>query len=159
MIMEHEKIFTRHLACPLGQLRLTATDRGLRTVGFVEDGEREADDHPVLRQAADELLEYFAGKRTHFTVPLDPAGTEFQQAVWRQLVTIPCGSTVSYAKIARAVGKPRGSQAVGKANGCNPLAIVVPCHRVVGVSGKLTGYAGGIERKSWLLRHESATLL
>ena len=151
--------FTRHLDCPLGALRLTATDRGLRSVSFVEDGVREADDHPLLQQAAEELREYFAGKRTQFTVPLDPAGTEFQHAVWRQLVTIPCGSTASYAEIARAVGKPRGSQAVGKANGSNPLAIVVPCHRVVGTSGKLTGYAGGLDRKSWLLRHESATLL
>ena len=157
--MDNEATFTQDLDCPLGTLRLTATDRGLRSVGFVEDGEREADDHPVLQQAADELREYFAGTRTHFTVPLDPAGTEFQRAVWRQLVTIPWGQTVSYAEIARAVGKPRGSQAVGKANGSNPLAIVVPCHRVVGTSGKLTGYAGGIDRKSWLLRHEGGLLL
>ena len=157
--MDNEATFTQDLDCPLGTLRLTASDRGLRSVGFVEDGVREADDHPVLQQAAEELREYFAGKRAHFTVPLDAAGTEFQCAVWRQLVTIPCGSTVSYAEIARAVGKPRGSQAVGKANGSNPLAIVVPCHRVVGTSGKLTGYAGGIDRKSWLLRHEGGLLL
>ena len=157
--MDNEATFTQDLDCPLGTLRLTATDRGLRSVGFVENGISEADDHPVLHQAADELREYFAGKRTRFTVPLDAAGTEFQRAVWRQLVTIPWGQTVSYAEIARAVGKPRGSQAVGKANGSNPLAIVVPCHRVVGTSGKLTGYAGGIDRKSWLLRHEGGLLL
>ena len=157
--MEDERIHTRHLDTPLGNLRLTATDRGLRSVGFVDDGLRKADDHPVLRQAAEELREYFERKRTTFTVPLDPAGTEFQRAVWRQLVTIPCGRTVSYAHIARAVGNPRGSQAVGKANGSNPLAIVVPCHRVVGTSGKLTGYAGGVERKRWLLQHEGGLLL
>ena len=157
--MKDEHLRTRHLATPLGTLRLTATDRGLRSVGFVDDPVGEADDHPILQQAVAELQAYFAGTRHRFTVPLDPRGTEFQRAVWLHLCTIPSGCTASYADIARAVGKPRGSQAVGRANGSNPLAIVVPCHRVVGSSGKLTGYAGGIERKQWLLRHEGGTLL
>ena len=157
--MMDEQLPTRHLATPLGTLRLTATDVGLRSVGFVEDDHSRADDHPVLNQASVQLREYFAGQRTTFTVPLDPRGTAFQRAVWRHLGTIPSGRTASYADIARAVGKPRGSQAVGRANGSNPLAIVVPCHRVVGSSGNLTGYAGGIERKQWLLRHEGGTLL
>ena len=158
--MENEKTFTRHLISPLGTLRLTATDRGLRSVGFVERADGQADDdHPVLERAAGELSEYFAGKRTTFSVPLAAEGTDFQHEVWEHLRTIPPGRTVSYADVARAVGKPRGSQAVGRANGSNPLAIVVPCHRVVGTTGKLTGYAGGVERKQWLLRHEGGTLL
>lgn len=105
-----------------------------------------------------ELDHYFSGELTTFSVALVPVGTGFQQSVWGALSGISFGSTVSYGHLARAIGKPLGSQAVGKANGQNRLAIVVPCHRVVGATGKLTGYAGGIERKKWLLRHESACL-
>jgi methylated-DNA-[protein]-cysteine S-methyltransferase len=101
-----------------------------------------------------ELDEYFAGQRKRFTVACAPAGTVFQQAVWAALAAIPCGATTSYAEIARRVGRPRAVRAVGAANGRNPVAILVPCHRVIGSDGTLTGYAGGLERKARLLAHE-----
>jgi methylated-DNA-[protein]-cysteine S-methyltransferase len=119
-------------------------------------------DEAVLAEACRQLSEYFDGKRTAFDLPLRPAGTPFQQAVWVALRAIPAGETRSYADIARAVGRPSAVRAVGAANGANPIAIVVPCHRVIGSSGALTGYAGGLPTKKWLLAFEgrlSAPLL
>jgi methylated-DNA-[protein]-cysteine S-methyltransferase len=147
------------ISTPIGLVRLAGSGRGLTEVVFVDDGPQGGEPSGLLRAAADDLIAYFAGTLRSFTVPLDPAGTEFQRAVWRELAAIPFGSTVTYGQIARRVGRPRGSQAVGLANGSNKLAIFLPCHRVVGSDGRLTGYAGGIERKKWLLQHESATLL
>ncbi len=150
------------LSSPLGLLTLRATDLGLSHLSFggANAGAEEipTDDHPHLAHAAQELRAYFTGELTAFTVPLDPPGTDFQRAVWTALSAIPHGRTVTYGDISRRIGQPRGSQAVGLANGANPLPIIVPCHRVVGANGKLTGYSGGIERKKWLLRHESAAL-
>ncbi|PPK87238.1 methylated-DNA-[protein]-cysteine S-methyltransferase [Neolewinella xylanilytica] len=156
---------------PLGPLRLVASGRGICKVAFVPDtvqptGGREADDtapatedgRRILDMAAGQLTEYFAGERTVFTVPLDLSGTGFQRAVWQQLSTVRFGQVVAYGDLAVALGNPAAQQAVGAANGRNPVAIIVPCHRVVGRNGNLTGYAGGIERKKWLLRHEMATL-
>lgn len=156
---------------PLGQLRIVATGRGVCKISFVKDafqspGCRETIDgvhgpeegERILDLAVEQLTEYFAGKRTVFTVPLDVSGTGFQRAVWQQLGSIQFGQTVAYGDLALALGSPAAYQAVGAANGRNPVAIIVPCHRVVGRDGKLTGYAGGIERKKWLLRHEMATL-
>ena len=150
---------------PLGPLLIEATAQGVCRVQFCEaktasyeENNQGQPGREVLQQAETELGEYFIGQRRSFTVPLDPAGTPFQQEVWKQLVGISCGATTSYGEIARRIGRPQGSQAVGLANGQNPIAIIIPCHRVVGASGKLTGYAGGIERKKWLLRHEAATL-
>jgi len=114
-----------------------------------------AADATVLACAAAQLTAYFAGSLRVFDLPLAPAGTAFQQAVWRALAAIPCGHTTSYGELARALGRPSASRAVGAANGANPLAIVVPCHRVVGASGALTGYAGGVDAKRWLLAHEA----
>lgn len=111
-------------------------------------------DHPVLARAARQLQEYFAGERETFDLPLAPHGTEFQRAVWSALTAIPFGATRSYGELAATLGRPTASRAVGAANGQNPLAILVPCHRVVGASGALTGYAGGLAAKEWLLRHE-----
>jgi methylated-DNA-[protein]-cysteine S-methyltransferase len=111
---------------------------------------------PVLVAARAQLAEYFAGARRAFDLRLDPRGTAFQRAVWRALLSIPYGVTRSYVQIAGAVGKPSASRAVGAANGQNPLAIVVPCHRVIGADGSLTGYGGGLAQKEWLLRHEGA---
>ena len=108
-----------------------------------------------LASAVKQLDEYFAGSRTRFELPLAPRGTTFQQAVWAQLLRIPFGETWSYGQLAVAVGKPSASRAVGAANGRNPLSIVVPCHRVIGADGSLTGYAGGLPRKRWLLEHEA----
>ena len=110
-------------------------------------------------QESIELSEYFAGKRTEFTFPLDMQGTEFQQKVWSALLEIPFGLTWSYGQLAKYIGAPEAAQAVGAANGQNPIGLVVPCHRVIGANGDLTGYAGGIEIKRWLLQHEGALLL
>ncbi len=148
---------------PVGQLTLIASDIGLRAVLWDDDepGRVHLDSipparnsHPVLAAAVDQLLEYFAGARRDFSIPLDPVGTEFQQSVWEILESIPFGQTVTYGEIAERLGKPEASRAVGAANGRNPLSIIVPCHRVVGANGALTGFAGGVEKKAWLLGHE-----
>jgi methylated-DNA-[protein]-cysteine S-methyltransferase len=112
--------------------------------------------HPLLLQAQQQLEEYFAGKRRKFTVKLDPAGTEFQNKVWNALRTIPFGETRSYGEIANQIGSRKAVRAVGAANGRNPLSIIVPCHRVIGADGKLTGFAGGLEVKAQLLALEHA---
>jgi len=109
----------------------------------------------VVDQAVQEIEEYFTGKRQQFEVPLDLQGTPFQRAVWKELLKIPYGGTVSYGEIARAIGNPKAVRAVGGANHRNPAAIVVPCHRVIGSDGSMTGYGSGIWRKEWLLKHES----
>jgi methylated-DNA-[protein]-cysteine S-methyltransferase len=103
----------------------------------------------------DQLAEYFAGRRQEFSVPLKLVGTPFQRSVWQELLRIPFGSTISYAKLARRIGQPTASRGVGNANGRNPISILVPCHRVIGANGQLTGYGGGIDRKQWLLEWES----
>ena len=152
------------LPSPVGPLRLAATDAGLRAILWPADGDRVAlpeahddPDHPVLVEAARQLGEYFDGDRTEFDLPLDPVGTPFQRSAWDALRTIPYGETVSYAEQAGRMGDARKARAVGAANGKNPLSIVVPCHRVVGADGSLTGFAGGVETKAWLLAHERAT--
>lgn len=146
---------------PIGPLRLDVEDGALVAV-HLPGGRRppsiaaeELPDDPVLAAAARQLEDYFAGRRTTFDLPLRPRGTAFQRAVWDALRAIPPGETRSYGEIARAVGKPAAVRAVGAANGQNPLAIVVPCHRVIGAGGTLTGYAGGLEAKRWLLEHEA----
>jgi len=141
------------------KLRLVASNLGLRAVQFepfgLPEGERN-DAHELLRQAANQLQAYFGCKLRQFRIPLDMQGTDFQKRVWRQLEKIPYGETRSYAQIAAAVGRPAAVRAVGAANGSNPLAIVVPCHRVIGSSGKLTGYGGGLTLKKRLLELEGA---
>lgn len=117
---------------------------------------RESDDSFVIVRR--QLTEYFAGKREQFDVPLKLAGTPFQQRVWRELVRIPFGTTITYAELARRIGRPTASRAVGHANGRNPVSIIVPCHRVIGANGKLTGYAGGLENKEWLLGWERGAM-
>lgn len=156
----NEKVARRCLETPLGALALTASEDGLRSVCF-EDAVQTAttDDERserIVDAAAAQLIEYFAGKRTHFAVPLDPPGTLFQQRVWELLRTIPFGETRSYAWLADRLELPGGSRAVGAANGANPIAIVIPCHRVIRSDGDLCGYAGGVRRKKWLLEHEGA---
>jgi methylated-DNA-[protein]-cysteine S-methyltransferase len=123
--------------------------------GLADDGTHSAEGQ-VLDRVESQLGEYFAGTRTRFDLPLAPHGTAFQLEVWLALRSITFGATTSYGSIAAAVGRPSGARAVGAAVGRNPIGIIVPCHRVVGASGSLTGYAGGIERKSWLLTHERA---
>jgi methylated-DNA-[protein]-cysteine S-methyltransferase len=157
---------------PVGELLLTAEDAGLTRVYFERhvhgdrigaawrpasgSAGRAAD---VLAEARRQLDAYFAGERTAFVLPLAPSGTPFQERVWMALRGIAFGETVSYAEIARRIGAPDAVRAVGAANGRNPLSIVVPCHRVIGSDGSMTGFGGGIERKQWLLRHEGALLI
>jgi len=138
---------------PVGPLLLVARDGALTALHFgAGPGPGERDDaDPVLLAAAAQLREYFAGARTSFDVPLAPEGTAFQRAVWEQLRRIPYGATESYGEIARRLGSPTASRAVGAANGRNPIAIIVPCHRVIGANGSLTGYAGGLDCKRALL--------
>ena len=150
------------LDTPLGPLTLAATAQGLAGAWF--DGQAH---HPGalavpvdgqqrwLRETARQLSAYFAGSLLEFTLPLHAAGTPWQQAVWRALRAIPAGGSTDYGTIARALGKPQAARAVGAAVGRNPLSVIVPCHRVLGRDGALTGYAGGLERKRWLLRHEA----
>jgi len=150
---------------PVGRLRLIAADEGLTGLYFpdhrhVRNGEgRDVERHPVLDQARRELAEYFAGKRREFQTPLAPlairGGTEFQHAVWAALCQIPHGETRSYGDIARSIGRPSAVRAVGAANGLNPISIFVPCHRVIGGSGSLTGYGGGLDAKRSLLALEA----
>ncbi|MBA4178073.1 MAG: cysteine methyltransferase [Leptothrix sp. (in: Bacteria)] len=148
---------------PLGALTLAATAQGLALVWFDDQAHRSAtvdaavdDHHPHLALAARELAAYWQAPRRPFTVPLDPQGTDFQRAVWRVLCGIGPGTLGSYGEVARAVGRPTAARAVGAAIGRNPLGIIVPCHRVVGAGGALTGYAGGLHRKQALLELEGA---
>ena len=145
------------IVSPLGPLRLVADGDDLIGVYLPRQpapAAREART-PVLRRAAAQLAEYFAGARRDFDVPLAPRGTGFQQRVWRELAKIPYGQTRSYGELARSLGRPTASRAVGAANGRNPISILVPCHRVVAGTGALTGYAGGLAAKRWLLEHEA----
>ena len=149
---------------PVGALKLVASDRGLAAILWEDDDPNrvrlgamtERPDHPVLVETARQLDAYFAGTRTRFDLPLDFHGTDFQRSVWAALLTIPFGETRSYADIARQVGRPTAFRAVGAANGKNPISIVAPCHRVIGTDGSLTGFAGGIEGKKFLLELESS---
>ena len=127
-----------------------------RTAGPIDpaDGPARARSTPCSTQAATELDEYFAGTRTEFDVPLDPHGSPFQLDAWRGLTTIPYGETVSYGEQARRLGHDGKARAIGAANGSNPLPVIVPCHRVIGSDGSLTGFGGGLETKTWLLHHE-----
>lgn len=151
-----------HFHSPLGPMTLAASSQGLSGVWF--DGQKHQPDpqawpqdaaHPVLLQAQAQLAEYFAGQRRVFELPLDlGAGTDFHQAVWRGLIQIAPGTTTAYGELARRIGKPLAVRALGAAVGRNPISIIVPCHRVLGADGALTGYAGGLDRKTALLRLE-----
>jgi len=147
---------------PVGELTLVASDAGLVAILWENDepdrvrlGAMTRDDNdPTLTAAEEQLHAYFAGELTRFTVPLDFQGTDFQKSVWAALLTIPFGETRSYGEIARQIGRPSASRAVGAANGRNPISIIAPCHRVIGSNGALTGFAGGLEAKALLLALE-----
>lgn len=147
------------LQTPIGELVLIADQHGLRGIRLPEGGCRSADqslprDPQRLRPFVVQLQAYFAGELREFDLPLSPSGTDFQQEVWLALRRIPYGETTSYSALAEHIGRPRAVRAVGAANGANPLPIVVPCHRVIGRDGSLTGFAGGLACKAWLLNHE-----
>lgn len=156
--------FYKMLPSPVGELKLVASDRGLAAILWEnEDPKRvrlldpqEDPQHPVLLETEKQLNEYFAGQRQRFTLTLDFKGTEFQKKVWQALVAIPFGETRSYSEIAREIGHPTAVRAVGAANGRNPISIIAPCHRVIGANGKLTGFAGGLEVKAFLLNIEAS---
>lgn len=148
---------------PVGKLKIVASDKGLVAILWENDNPRRVrlselvkdQSHPVLAKAEQQLKEYFSGKRKAFSIALDMRGTPFQKDVWEALLGIPFGETRSYGQLAKQLGKPQASRAVGAANGKNPISIIVPCHRVIGSSGKLTGFAGGLHTKAHLLNHES----
>jgi methylated-DNA-[protein]-cysteine S-methyltransferase len=158
------------MTSPVGDLMLAATDTHIVTVRFAPhstaDVERlgwgraaggtQAD--ALLADARAQLESYFAGERTTFDLPIAPQGTEFQRQVWTALRAIPFGGTISYGELARRIGDPKAMRAVGSANGRNPIPIIVPCHRVIGADGSLTGFGGGLDRKRWLLAHEGAAV-
>lgn len=151
---------------PFGTLRLIGSDAGIRAILWPDerDGRVTFDDdvidgeHVILREAAVQLQAYIDGDRDDFDLPLDPAGTDFQRDVWNALLEIPYGQTATYGELADRLDRPGAARAVGAATGRNPISIVVPCHRLVGSTGALTGFAGGIETKRWLLEHESNSL-
>jgi methylated-DNA-[protein]-cysteine S-methyltransferase len=145
--------YTTTIDSPVGPLVLTSDGTALTRVLFdaTPDPAWSTEPCAVLDDAVAQLREYFAGERTAFDVPLDPAGTEFQKATWLQLREIPYAQTINYGQLASRVGNPHASRAVGLANGRNPISIVVPCHRVIGADGSLTGYGGGLDRKRLLL--------
>ena len=155
-------IYERIIESPLGPISLAGTDEGLIRVDF-QHGERPVEVTPSGRmppgyfeQAVAQLREYFEGTRQHFDLPLAPPGTAFQHQVWQALQHIPFGHTTTYQDLAARLGKPTASRAVGSANGRNPIAIIIPCHRVIGRDGRLRGYAGGLHIKQQLLQHEGA---
>lgn len=148
---------------PVGELKLVASDQGLMAILWANDnpnrvplGSMKRDDaNPVLIQTRLQLEQYFAGKRQRFVLPLNFVGTDFQKLVWQSLLTIPFGETRSYGQIALQIGKPKAARAVGAANGRNPISIVIPCHRVIGSNGELTGFAGGLKAKAYLIEIEN----
>jgi methylated-DNA-[protein]-cysteine S-methyltransferase len=160
------KYYYKYMKTPVGKLTLIANDKALCAILWDKDDATRVkvnpdilqNDHPVLVQTEKQIKEYFLGARLKFTIKLDPIGTKFQKQVWSELKNIPYGKTLSYGEIALKIGNPKASRAVGAANGKNPLSIILPCHRVIGSSGKLTGFAGGLDVKSFLLDLESVNL-
>jgi len=157
------KLVYKTMNSPVGELKLVASDKGLVAILWENDNPRrvrlgdlvEDEKHLILRETERQLKEYFAGKRKSFSLALDMRGTRFQNDVWEALLAIPFGETRSYGQLAKQLGNPNATRAVGAANGRNPISIVVPCHRVIGSSGKLTGFAGGLDTKSHLLELEA----
>lgn len=149
---------TAYIKSPLGITEIIGDENGIAVISVL-DSEKEisAEIPEALKEAVAELQDYFAGSRNDFTFKLNPKGTDFQQKVWRELLNIPFGKTMSYLDLSKKLGDVKAIRAVASANGKNPLWIVVPCHRVIGTDGSLTGYAGGLWRKKWLLEHENPT--
>lgn len=154
-ILFNMAIYFKTMDSPIGVLKLSSDELYLKSISFdAEFIESELNIPEILIIAQKQLGEYFSGNRKEFDLPIDPEGTEFQHRVWERVAAVGYGSTKSYAEIAREVKSENSSRAVGMANGRNPLPIIIPCHRITGHNGKLTGYAGGLERKKWLLLHE-----
>lgn len=152
---ETNKVYFGYFFSPLGPIEIVFSPEALYGLSFVSRLRNKAlFSHPFLREVQSQLIEYFSGKRKRFELPLNYRGTPFQLAVWKTLLEIPYGETVSYKEIALCLGRRGGFRAIGAANRANPLPIIIPCHRVIGSDGRLVGYGGGIWRKRWLLAHE-----
>jgi methylated-DNA-[protein]-cysteine S-methyltransferase len=149
-------IFSKaYFESPLGYIEVSASEKEIISLNFIESTEAIPEkENDIIKQCIKELDAYFKGTLNIFTIPISMKGTAFQNNVWNELLNIPYGETISYAELSRRIKNPLAIRAVGTANGCNPLSIVVPCHRVIGSNGKLIGYSGGLWRKKWLLDHE-----
>ncbi len=148
---------------PLGKMRICEDGQGISAVEFCDEAEEicgagDKSENPLLRQCAKQLSEYFAGKRKKFGLPLSPSGTDFQKAVWKELENIPYGETATYGELAERIKNRKAARAVGMANHNNPISIIIPCHRCIGKDGSLTGYAGGLDKKAFLLELEKNNL-
>jgi methylated-DNA-[protein]-cysteine S-methyltransferase len=146
---------TAYIKTPLGVAKIVGDEKGISIISILEESEVTDKIPSVLQEAVTQLNDYFEGNRNAFDFKINPSGTEFQQKVWQELLNIPFGKTMSYLDLSKRLGDIKAIRAVASANGKNPLWIVVPCHRVIGTDGSLTGYAGGLWRKKWLLEHES----
>ncbi|WP_310555220.1 methylated-DNA--[protein]-cysteine S-methyltransferase [Flavobacterium sp.] len=142
---------------PLGIAKIVGDENGISEISVIDDGKISNKIPEILQEAVAQFQDYFEGKRTDFFLKINPKGTDFQQKVWQELLNIPFGKTINYLELAKKLGDPKVIRAAASANGKNPLWIVVPCHRVIGTDGSLTGYAGGLWRKKWLLEHENPT--
>jgi methylated-DNA-[protein]-cysteine S-methyltransferase len=149
------ELFTKYHSSPVGNLKIQCTANEVLLIHFVEEIGLENDASPLLGKCIKQLEEYFEGKRKDFDLPLGQQGSPFQQNVWRHLEKIPFGKTISYLQLSKQIGDVKAVRAIAAANGKNNLAIVIPCHRVIGSDSKLVGYAGGLWRKKWLLEHET----
>jgi methylated-DNA-[protein]-cysteine S-methyltransferase len=148
---------TAFIKTPLGITKIIGDENGISVISVSDEGDISVTIPPILQEAVSQLNDYFDGKRIDFNFKLNPLGTEFQQKVWKGLLEIPFGKTMSYLELSKKLGDVKAIRAVASANGKNQLWIVVPCHRVIGTDGSLTGYAGGLWRKKWLLEHENPT--
>jgi methylated-DNA-[protein]-cysteine S-methyltransferase len=150
-----EENFHTYYNSPLGWLKVTSNSKSLLSVSFEQKGGNVSAEIPaILKKSVRQLEEYFNGKRNTFDLELSPEGTDFQQKIWKLVASVPYGETTTYLDIAIRSGSEKNTRAVGFANGKNPIPVIIPCHRIIGSNGKLTGYAGGLERKKWLLLHE-----
>lgn len=150
-------IETTYYQSPIGFLEISADEEGICSLYFVDERSKPTSkNNPLLKECVIQLEEYFNGIRKEFGLKLNPHGTDFQKRVWKQLETIPFGKTTTYLDVSIQLGDANATRAVGNANGSNPISIIVPCHRVIGVNGKLVGYGGGLWRKEWLLNHEQS---
>lgn len=148
-----------YYSSPIGIIEITGNEDGIASLYFVDIKKEDSSLlNPVLKECLYQLDEYFKGIRKEFGVKLNPQGSEFQKRVWKELLTVPFGKTVSYLHISKLLGDKNATRAVGNANGSNPISIIIPCHRVIGSNGKLTGYGGGLWRKEWLLNHEKTIM-
>lgn len=151
--------FYEYYKSPSGNIEIVSSDIGIRKCNFVEDnfGAPSKTIPPIMKNALEQLKDYFEGKLREFNLQLELNGTDFQLKIWNELLKIPIGQTITYKELAERIGKKKAIRAVGSANAKNPISIIVPCHRVIGSDGKLRGYGGGIERKKWLIDFEEST--